>query len=171
MMKISSGFLLLLFLWSGLNARETGRRFYLSFDRMLMRVPVGLVLTDTTGIRQASQGTLADSLKSHRHVERPEALTQTFQMQLPRTKGVSIFRQRWAQIGLVALASGLLAYMLRMEADEAYSKYLSADHPESMNHYFNRAVFYDKVSSGLFIFCEINFSISMWLSVRHVAHD
>jgi hypothetical protein len=171
MMKICSGFLLLLFLWTELNASGTESRLCRASCGNPVWLLVQPILADTAAIRQASQGASADSLKSRLNGERPEPLMQTFQMQLPRTRGVSIFRQRWAQIGLVALASGLLAYTLRMEADEAYSKYLSADHPESMNHYFNRAVFYDKVSSGLFIFCEINFSISMWLSVRHVAHD
>jgi hypothetical protein len=170
-MKNSCRFLLLLTLCTGLYARGTGDGLDRFSGFMPGRTTAGPVLTDSTGIRPAEAGAPADSLTVHRNFEQLDLLKETFEMQLPRTRGVSIFRQRWAQIGLVALASGLLAYTLRMEADEAYSKYLSADHPESMNHYFNRAVFYDKVSSGLFIFCEINFSISMWLSVRHVAHN
>ena len=152
-------------------ARETGSQVFSTSDTARVPGPGKADLADTTEMRQPPEKAFTDSLAGRQDSGRFERLNATFTMHPRRTEGPPILRQRWAQVGIMALTSGLLAYFLRREADNAYSKYLSADRPETMNHYFNRAVLYDKVSSGLFIFCEINFSFSMWLSVRRVAND
>ena len=91
---------------------------------------------------------------------------QFFFMEPVQKPGTEFFKKPWVKIGLAALITGAAGYLFRKEADRAYASYMSADSPDSMNHYFHRAVMYDKVSSGCYIVCELNVCLAMWLSVR-----
>ncbi|MFC1569838.1 hypothetical protein ACFL4L_06350 [bacterium] len=123
----------------------------------------------TSPHRFESTYSLSDSKDSTQMVAQSDPLGgigKCFSMAPVQPSRPEFFKKGWVKVGLVALATGVAGYMLRKEADRAYSSYISANSLESMNHYFDRAVLYDKLSSGFYIVCEFNVCFAMWMSVR-----
>lgn len=80
----------------------------------------------------------------------------------------SIYSEKWFQFGVISLVSGITGYVLKDRADEAYEQYRKADSIDKMNHDYARAVRYDKWSSALYIVCEVNLGVALYLGIRNV---
>ncbi|NQT26048.1 PEGA domain-containing protein [candidate division KSB1 bacterium] len=79
----------------------------------------------------------------------------------------SVFQSRkvW-MTGLISLTSGIAGYVFKHLAERSYDRYLEASRPSDMNTHYDRAVFYDRISGGCYIACEVHFGLALFFSIQ-----
>ncbi len=76
----------------------------------------------------------------------------------------------WAG-GAVALAAGVAGYIMKVQADRAYDRYMDTVVPESMDRYFEEAVRYDKISGACYVFGEACLVFSLVVFIKTVGAE
>jgi len=66
---------------------------------------------------------------------------------------------------VIAISSGVGAYLAKKAADRAYESYLRSGNPEKMDLYFRRAERYDRIASGMWMLSEIGFVATFYFAI------